>query len=131
MDWFRHNRHLLIHLTLGVWVLAVAVAAFQGCLGQADHDPVAAHPVFSSQLIAEGHVPHASGCLKFCDDSANGLKPATQILSFDIAGMAILLLLPVLTLFDPAEKIVFSALAVWRHVTSGPPARLRFARLND
>jgi hypothetical protein len=102
MDWLRLHRRRLLRLTLGVWLLAVV--AFQGCLTQADHHPNAAHPAFSSQSLTAEHIQHAGGCLMYCADSAQGISAAIHILSFDLAGMAIWLLLPALILFDSAEK---------------------------
>jgi hypothetical protein len=130
MDWLRLHRRRLLHLTLGVWLPAMAVAAFQGCLAQADHHSNAALPVFSSQPLAAGRVQHAGGCLEYCADSAQGLIPTTQILSLELAGMAMPLLSPALILLAPTGEIIFAALAVWRQ-TSGPPARIRFARFNE
>lgn len=131
MDWFRQHRSMLLHLTLGVWVLALSVMILQGCLVQADHNSGISHQPDSSRLMEEGHAQHASGCLQHCADTVKGIHPESPAFSIDLAGLILLLLLPALILFDPAEKIIFSALAIWRHATSGPPARIRFVRLNE
>lgn len=131
MVWFRQHRRKLLQLTLSMWVLTLSVMILQGCLVQADHLSGTTYQTHASTLMADSHVKHASGCLQHCADTVNGINPELQSFSIDLAGLIMLLLLPALILFDPAEKIVFNALAVWRHVTLGPPARLRFVRLND
>ena len=54
MYWFRCHRRSLLHLTLVVWVLAVAVMAIQGCLVQPDHNIAAPHD--AEQYVVDGHV---------------------------------------------------------------------------
>lgn len=130
MYWFRQHCRSLMRLTLGVWVLTVVVAAFQGCLVQPGHSLTAPHETLSTMQPEHGHALHASGCLQFCEATASAINPASQNLMLDLFSLAILLL-PVLILFNPAEKITFAVLALRHPTPSGPPARLMFVRFND
>jgi hypothetical protein len=130
MKWFRWHQRQLLRLTLGGWLLAMAVVAFQGCLTQAEHAPDAAPPAFSSQSLTADSIQHASGCRTYCADSDQGISAATQLLAFNL-GLAMLLLLPGLILLAPSDISMLTARAVWRHATAGPPARIRFVRFNE
>jgi hypothetical protein len=134
MPWFRQHRRSLLRLTLGVWLLAVLVMAFQACLVQADHPLTAAHEAYAAVQQDEGHALHASGCVQHCDDAARALSPTAQnlakSLATDVPSLAIFLL-PVLMLFGFGGKITFAALRLRRLAPPGPPARLIFVRFND
>lgn len=130
MSWFRQHRCSLMRLTLGAWLLAVVVTAFQACLVQPDHSLTAPHETLSTMQQEHGHALHASGCLQYCEDVAQAVSPTAPTLAVDLFSLAILLL-PVLILFTPAEKITFALLALRHPTPSGPPARLIFVRFND
>lgn len=130
MFWFRHHQRSLLRLTLGVWLLAVLVTAFQGCLVQPDHRLTAEHKTFATMQQEDGHALHASGCLQHCKDAAQAVSSKVPMPTASLASLAILLL-PILILFNPAEIFTFAALALRRPAPSGPPARLIFVRFND
>lgn len=131
MYWFRRHRRSLLHLTLVVWVLAVAVMAIQGCLVQPDHNIAAPHD--AEQYVVDGHALHASGCLQNCEDTATAIKPALQIPALDPIHWGVLLLLTaaVIIVLNPEEKSSFAALALKRPAPPGGPVRLIFVRSND
>lgn len=131
MYWFRRNRRSLLHLTLVVWVLAVAVMAIQGCLVQPDHNIAAPHD--AEQYVVDGHALHASGCLQNCEDTATAIKPALQTPALDPIHWAALLLLTaaVIILLNPEEKSSFATLALKRPAPPEGPVRLIFVRSND
>lgn len=131
MSWFRQHRRSLMQLTLGVWLLAVVVTAFQGCLMQPEHSLATSHKTLSTMQQEDGHALHASGCLQYCENAARAVSPTAPLPAVDLASLAILLLLPALLLFNPAEKITFAALALRRPAPAAPPARLIFVRFND
>ncbi|POA72291.1 hypothetical protein C1890_29440 [Pseudomonas sp. DP16D-R1] len=131
MYWFRRNRRSLLHLTLVVWVLAVAVMAFQGCLVQPNHNLAAPHT--AEQYVVDGHALHTSGCLQNCEDTATAIKPASQTSALDPIQWAVLLLLTaaVIMVLNPEEKSSFAALALKRPAPPRLPVRLTFVRSND
>lgn len=131
MYWFRRHRRSLLHLTLLVWVLAVAVMAIQGCLVQSDHNITAPHD--TEQYVVDGHALHASGCLQNCEDTATAIKPALQTPALDPIRWATLLLLTaaVIMVLNPEEKFSFAALALKRPAPPEGPVRLIFVRSND
>lgn len=131
MYWSRRHRRSLLHLTLVVWVLALVVMAFQGCLVQPDHN--IAEPHNADQYVVDGHALHASGCLQNCEDTASAIKPASQVPALDPINGAVLLLLTaaILMLLNPEEKSSFAALALKRPAPPGRPVRLTFVRSND
>jgi hypothetical protein len=131
MYWFRHHYRDLLRLTLGVWVLAVIVTVFHGCLVQPQHSLSATHETPSTLQQVDEHALHASGCLKHCADAAKAISPTSQIPTVDLATLALALLLPAMLLLNPAQTITFAALALKRPAPSGPPARLIFVRFND
>ena len=131
MYWFRHHYRTLLRLTLGVWVLAVIVTAFHGCLVQPEHDLNATHATLSPLQQLDDHAQHASGCLKHCEDAAKAINPASKIPTVDLASLALALLLPAILLFTLTQPIAFAALALKRPAPPGPPARLIFVRFND
>jgi len=79
MYWFRHHYRDLLRLTLGVWVLAVIVTVFHGCLVQPQHSLSATHETPSTLQQVDEHALHASGCLKHCADAAKAISPTSQI----------------------------------------------------
>ena len=131
MYWFRRHRRNLLHLTLVVWVLAVAVMAIQGCLVQPDHNIAAPHD--AEHYVVDGHALHASGCLQNCEDTATAIKPALQTPVSDPIHWGVLLLLTaaVIIVLNPEEKSSFAALALKRPAPPGGPVRLIFVRFND
>lgn len=130
MYWFRRHRRSLLHLTLVVWVLAVAVMAIQGCLVQLDHNTAAPHD--AEQHVVDGHALHASGCLQNCEDTATAIKPALQTPALDpIHWAALLLLTAAIIVLNPEEKSSFAALALKRPAPPDGPVRLIFVRSND
>ena len=132
MYWFRRNRRSLLHLTLVVWVLAVAVMTIQGCLVQPDHNIAAPH--HAEQYVLDGHALHASGCLQSCEGTATAIKPALQTPALDPIHWATLLLLTaavVIMVLNPEEKSSFAALALKRPAPPEGPVRLIFVRSND
>lgn len=131
MYWFRRHRRSLLHLTLVVWVLVVAVMAIQGCLVQPDHNIAAPHD--AEQYVVDGHALHASGCLQNCEDTATAIKPALQTPALDPIHWATLLLLTaaVIMVLNPEEKSSFAALALKRPAPPEGPVRLIFVRSND
>ncbi|MGH8383944.1 MAG: hypothetical protein ACRESJ_00355 [Pseudomonas sp.] len=131
MYWFRHHYRNLLRLTLGVWVLAVIVMVFHGCLVQSEHSLSATHESPSTLQQVDEHALHASGCLKHCADTAKAISPTSQIPTLDFASLALALLLPAMMLLNPAQTITFAALVLKRPAPSGPPARLIFVRFND
>lgn len=131
MYWFRHHYRNLLRLTLGVWVLAVIVTVFHGCLVQPQHSLSATHETPSTLQQVDEHALHASGCLKHCADAAKAISPTSQIPTVDLATLALALLLPAMLLLNLAQTITFAALALKRPAPSGPPARLIFVRFND
>lgn len=131
MYWFRHHYRNLLRLTLGVWVLAVIVTVFHGCLVQPEHSLIATHETPSTLQQVDEHALHASGCLKHCADAAKAISPASQIPTLDLASLALALLLPAMLLLNPAQTLTFAALALKRPAPSGPPVRLIFVRFND
>lgn len=131
MHWFRHHYRNLLRLTLGVWVLAVIVSVFHGCLVQPQHSLSATHETPSTLQQVGEHALHASGCLKHCADAAKAISPTSQIPTLDLASLALALLLPAMMLLNSAQTITFAALALKRPAPSGPPARLIFVRFND
>ena len=131
MYWFRHHYRNLLRLTLGVWVLAVFVTVFHGCLVQPEHLLTATHATPSTLQQVDDHTLHASGCLKHCTDAVKAISPASQIPSIDLVSLALALLLPVMLLLDPAQTITRAALALRHPALSGPPARLILVRFND
>lgn len=131
MSWFRHHHRSLLRFTLGIWGLAVVVAAFQGCLVLPEHSLTTPHEASSTLQQEDDHALHASGCLQHCESAAKAISATAQLPTVDLASLAILLLLPVLMLFNPAAKITFAALALRRPAPLGPPARLIFVRFND
>lgn len=131
MYWFRHHYRDLLRLTLGVWVLAVIVTVFHGCLVQPQHSLSATHETPSTLQQVDEHALHASGCLKHCADAAKAISPTSQIPTVDLATLALALLLPAMLLLNPAQTITFAALALKRPAPPGPPARLIFVRFND
>lgn len=130
MSWFRQHRRPLMQLTLWVWLLAVLVMAFQGCLTQAAHSPTAPHTPLATMQQEPGHALHVSGGLQHCEEAAQALSPLAQILAVEFVSLAILLL-PLLLLFNPAQSITCAALALRCPAPTGSPARLMFARFND
>ncbi|WP_046383462.1 hypothetical protein [Pseudomonas veronii] len=131
MYWFRHHYRDLLRLTLGVWVLAVIVTVFHGCLVQPQHSLSATHETPSTLQQVDEHALHASGCLKHCADAAKAISPTSQIPTLDLATLALALLLPAMLLLNSSQTITFAALALKRPAPSGPPARLIFVRFND
>ena len=131
MYWFRHHYRNLLRLTLGVWVLAVIVTVFHGCLVQSQHSLSATHETPSTLQQVDEHALHASGCLKHCADAAKAISPTSQIPTLDLTSLALALLLPAMMLLNSAQTITFAALALKRPAPSGPPARLIFVRFND
>jgi len=131
MYWFRHHYRNLLRLTLGVWVLAMIVTVFHGCLVQPQNSLSATHETPSTLQQVDEHALHASGCLKHCADAAKAISPTSQIPTLDLATLALALLLPAMLLLNPAQTITFAALALKRPAPSGPPARLIFVRFND
>ena len=131
MYWFRHHYRNILRLTLGVWVLALIVTVFHGCLVQPERSLSATHEVLSSQQEMDEHALHTSGCLKHCADAAKAISPTSQIPTLDLTSLALALLLPAMLLLNPAKTITFAALALKRPPPSGPPARLIFVRFND
>ncbi|WP_454838528.1 hypothetical protein [Pseudomonas mohnii] len=131
MYWFRRHRRSLLHLILVVWVSAVVVMAFQGCLVQPDHN--IAEPHNAELYMADGHALHASGCLQNCEDTATAIKPALQTPALDPIHWAALLLLTaaVIMVLNPEEKSSFAALALKRPAPPEVPVRLIFVRSND
>jgi hypothetical protein len=131
MYWFRRHRRSLLHLALVVWVLALVVMAFQGCLVQPNHNIAAPHN--AEQYVVDGHALHASGCLQNCEDTATALKPVSQTPALDPIQWAALLLLTaaVLMLLNPEKKSSFAALALKRPAPPEGPVRLIFVRSND
>ncbi|WP_454836993.1 hypothetical protein [Pseudomonas lini] len=131
MYWFRRHRRSLLHLTLLVWVLAVAVMAIQGCLVQPDHNIAAPHD--AEQYVVDGHALHASGCLQNCEDTATAIKPALQTPALDPIHWATLLLLTaaVIMVLNPEKISSFAALALKRPAPPEGPVRLIFVRSND
>jgi hypothetical protein len=130
MYWFRHHYRNLLRLTLGVWVLAVIVTAFHGCLVQPEHNLSATHATLSTLQQLDDHALHASGCLKHCEDTVKAISPVSKIPTVDLISLALVLLLPVM-LLNPAQTITRAALALGHPSPSGPPARLIFVRFND
>jgi len=131
MYWFRRHRQSLLHLTLVVWVLAVAVMAIQGCLVQPDHN--IALPHHAEQHAVDDHAHHTSGCLQSCEDTATAIKPVLQTPALDPIQWAALLLLTaaVIMVLDPEEKSSFAALVLKRPAPPEGPVRLTFVRFND
>ena len=130
MYWFRRHRRRLLHLTLVVWVLAVAVMALQGCLVQADHNVAAPHTV--EQYEQPSHALHASGCLQTCEDVATAIKPASKVPALNpINWITLLLLTAAVLLLIPEEKLSFASLSLKRPAPPGRPVRLTFVRFND
>ncbi|KQN42156.1 MULTISPECIES: hypothetical protein [unclassified Pseudomonas] len=130
MYWFRRHRQSLLHLTLVVWVLAVAVMAIQGCLVQTGHNVATPHT--AEQYLQPDHVLHANGCLQTCEDVATAIKPSSQIPVLDPINWVVLLLLTAaVLLLIPEEKFSFAALQLKRPAPPGRPARLTFVRSND
>ncbi|MCE5993022.1 MULTISPECIES: hypothetical protein [unclassified Pseudomonas] len=131
MYWFRRHRRSLLHLTLVVWVLAMAVMAIQGCLVQPDHNLAAPH--HAEQYVVDGHALHASGCLQSCEEATTAIKPALQTPASDPIHWAVLLLLTaaVVTGLNPDKKSSFASLALKRPAPPDRPARLIFVRSND
>jgi hypothetical protein len=131
MDWFRQQRRGLMRLTLAVWLLALLVAAAQGCLVQPLHDLAAPHNGGLAVQQADQHSAHASGCLQHCADPEVAISPALQLPSLDLFSWALLMLLSALALLNPVNSSTFAFLALRRRVPPGPPARLLFVRFND
>lgn len=131
MYWFRHHYHTLLRFTLGVWVLAVIVTVFHGCLVQSEHSLSATHEASFSLQQGDEHALHASGCLQHCADAAKAISPVSQISTLDLASLALALLFSTMMLLNPARTITFAALALKRPAPSRPPARLIFVRFND
>jgi len=131
MYWFRRHYRNLMRLTLGVWVLAVIVTAFHGCLVQPEHNLAATHATLSTLQQLDDHALHANGCLKHCEDAVKAISPASKIPTVDLASLALALLLPAILLLTLTQPIAFPALALRRPAPSGPPARLIFVRFND
>lgn len=131
MYWVRHHRRSFMRFTLAVWVLALWMAAFQGCLVQPDHNLAASHNTLFAAPHADDHASHASGCLQHCADAAVAISPSLHIPTLDIFSWAILLLLPALALLNPANISTFAFLALRHRASPGPPARLLFVRFND
>lgn len=131
MYWFRRHRRSLLHLTLVVWGLVVALMAIQGCLVQPDHNIATPHSV--EQHGGQGHALHASGCLQNCEDTAKAIKPALQTPVLDPLQWATLLLLTVavVMVLDLEQPFSFAALALKRPAPPKGPVRLIFVRLND
>lgn len=132
MYWFHRHRRSLLHLTLMVWVLAVAVTAIQGCLVQPIHNLAAPHNV--EQYVVDGHALHANGCLQSCEDTATAIKPALQTPAADPAHWAVLLLLTAAVLImvlDPQHKSSLATLVLKRPAPPESPVRLTFVRFND
>ncbi|MNQ75919.1 hypothetical protein D3C85_907300 [compost metagenome] len=131
MFWFRRHRRSLLHLTLMVWVLAVAMMAIQGCLVQSNHNIVAPHN--AEQYVVEGHALHTSGCLQNCENTATAIKPASQTPALDPIYWTVLLLLTaaVIMVLNPEEKSSLAALILKRPAPPEGPARLIFVRFNN
>lgn len=132
MYWFRRHRRNLLHLTLVVWVLAVAVMAIQGCLVQPNHNIAAPH--HAEQYVVDGHALHTSGCLQSCEDTVTAIKPALQTPAADPAHWAALLLLTAAVLImvlDPEQKSSLATLVLKRPAPPESPVRLTFVRFND
>lgn len=132
MYWFHRHRRSLLHLTLMVWVLAVAVTAIQGCLVQPIHNLAAPHNV--EQYVVDGHALHANGCLQSCEDTATAIKPASQTPAADPVHWAVLLLLTAAVLImvlDPRHKSSLVTLVLKRPAPPESPVRLTFVRFND
>ncbi|MNF41602.1 hypothetical protein D3C84_226290 [compost metagenome] len=131
MFWFRRHRRSLLHLTLMVWVLAVAMMAIQGCLVQSNHNIAAPHN--AEQYVVEGHALHTSGCLQNCENTATAIKPASQTPALDPIYWTVLLLLTaaVIMVLNPEEKSSLAALILKRPAPPEGPARLIFVRFNN
>lgn len=131
MFWFRRHRRSLLHLTLMVWVLAVAMMAIQGCLVQTNHNIAAPHN--AEQYVVEGHPLHTSGCLQNCENTATAIKPASQTPALDPIYWAVLLLLTaaVIMVLNPEKNSSLAALILKRPAPPEGPARLIFVRFND
>ncbi|MFJ7285672.1 hypothetical protein [Pseudomonas sp. NPDC099000] len=130
MNGLRTHLPLLIRQVLALWLLAIAVAASQGCLSLPPHDLTAAHENTSSAGHHDSHEQHASGCLQYCENSANALSPTLTLPTFEHALWAALLLLPIVFL-SAHSPTPFAFLALHRPAPPRPPARLRFVRFND
>ncbi|EPA94012.1 hypothetical protein [Pseudomonas sp. G5(2012)] len=132
MYWFHRHRRSLLHLTLAVWVLAVAVMAIQGCLVQPIHNLATPHTI--EQYVVDGHALHANGCLQNCKDTATAIKPALQTPAADPVHWAALLLLTAAVLIlvlDPEQKSSLATLVLKRPAPPKSPVRLTFVRFND
>jgi hypothetical protein len=130
MEWFRQQRRGFMRLTLAVWLLALLVATAQACLVQPPHALAAPHDSGMAAQHADQHSAQASGCLQHCADAAVAISPSLQLPSLELFSWALLLLLPALAQLNLAKNASFAFLALRRRLPPGPPARLRFVRLN-
>lgn len=133
MEWFRQQRHFLMCLTLALLLLLLAllVAAGQGCLVQPLHALAAPHDRGLAALQANQQGAQTSGCLQHCAAAAVAISPSLQLPSLQLCSWLLLLLLPALALLNPANSATLVFLALRRWVPPGPPARLLFVRFND
>ncbi|MEB0018043.1 MULTISPECIES: hypothetical protein [unclassified Pseudomonas] len=79
MYWFRHHYRNLLRLTLGVWVFAMIVKVFHGCLVGPEHSLTAPHKTLPTMQQADNQVLHDSGCLQHCVDAVKAISPTSQI----------------------------------------------------